>query len=90
MRHSLILLARRWRDRNGNTYHTVQVIVDGVPLYKSGITYGYDHYYEITAKNWLAARGLVPEDCVLWRHVKDELGLLYYTDVVNVARKADL
>lgn len=45
--------AKRWTDRNGNTYHTVSVLdVDATKgyIFQSEITHGYDEEYLQTAQ----------------------------------------
>lgn len=55
---ALTLVARRWFQRGpGNTYHTVDIYIDGEPVHASPITYGYDRQYETTAEQWLRANG---------------------------------
>ncbi len=51
---SIVIVGRRWFDgKNGNTYHTAEVIVDGVRAWQSPVTYGYDDSYIETAADWL-------------------------------------
>jgi hypothetical protein len=46
----LVIFARRWfHNRNGNTYHSVDLYVDGQFLAYSPYTYGYDNQYMHTA-----------------------------------------
>jgi len=52
---------RRWFDRiNGNTYHTVEIIIDGEHAHKSVMEYGYERAYMQTAQEWLEANGYLP------------------------------
>lgn len=59
---SLTILGRRWFDRaNGNTYHSVTVLIDGKKAWGSGMTYGYGDQYIWTAAEWLNANGHLPD-----------------------------
>lgn len=48
------IIGLRWFDKiNGNTYHSVQVIINNKDSFYEGFTYGYDRAYEQTAKDLL-------------------------------------
>lgn len=90
---ALTLLARRWFDRkNGNTYHVVEILIDGVSVHHSPMTYGYDRAYETTAAEWLEANGYLPAGSkrqALWRVCQDA-GVKLDSRAVDVPRKGDL
>lgn len=52
--------ARKWQDSFGNTYHVVDVYVNGRYLDSSKVTYGYGNYYEITGAKVLSENGYYP------------------------------
>lgn len=55
---SITIIGKRWFDRvNGNTYHSVQILIDGLPVHQIGRTYGSDQQYLQTAKDWLVSNG---------------------------------
>lgn len=61
------IYGRRWFDRSaGNTYHTVQVFVDGQELPKTAMTYGYDSAYIDTAFKLLQKHGYFTEMKEYW------------------------
>jgi len=89
----ITVVGKRWFDRiNGNTYHSVEVYVDGDLVGYIPLEYGYDSAYEQTALNLLKEKhanikGLY---CcsVLW-HLRDK-GHKIINIVSDVARKKDL
>lgn len=59
---NLVIHGRRWFDRkNGNTYHTVEVFVNGVNIGKSIIRYGYGEQYIDSALEILQLHDLWPQ-----------------------------
>lgn len=57
---TLTIIGRRWFQKSaGNTYHSVDVIVDGIQVWQSCRTYGYGDHYVQTAFEWLESAGLV-------------------------------
>jgi hypothetical protein len=88
---------RRWLDKkNGNTYHTVRVWVDGQFAVEHGMTFGYDNQYLETAHDALAANDLLPVEYysngvrkTLARTCEDRNIRLSY-DCADVGRKRDL
>lgn len=51
-----------WRDRTpGNTYHAVNISVDGVGLHRVTFSYGGDDMYLESAAEWLEANGHIPK-----------------------------
>ena len=87
---SITLIGRRWFDSFGNTYHTVEIIVDGVRLIKTALAYGYGDHYIQTAQEWLHGNKLAPAvGTPLWQHCRDnEIELC--TSVIDVQRKRDV
>lgn len=90
---SLVVIGRRWFDKvNGNTYHTAEILIDGLRLYKSERTYGYDQQYLHTARTWLETNGYATFDGHhehLWRWA-ERVGVTFSYSVTDVARKGDL
>lgn len=89
---SIVVFGRLFRDRNGNTYHSVSVIVDGVAVKCPGIHYGYGNQYLYTAFDCLAEQGLLPgykggagasKYCA-------ERGIALHYESLYVCKKADL
>jgi len=53
------IIAKRWFQRTyGNTYHSVEIIVDGKFLDRADFAYGYDSAYMQTAHELLAKHGI--------------------------------
>ena len=46
---SITVIGKRYNDKS-NTYHTVLMLVNGVCIYQSPVTYGYENAYEQTAE----------------------------------------
>ena len=98
-RPSIVVVGRRWFDRkNGNTYHTSEILVNGVREYKSERAYGYgDHYLDGTAAEWLESKGYVVREryeasggCeALWRAC-ERLRITLAYSVSDVGRRKDL
>jgi hypothetical protein len=58
--HTIEIVGRRWFQKTyGNTYHTVEVYLNGQFAYKSGRTYGYGDQYVQTAFAWLESAEIV-------------------------------
>lgn len=100
----IVVIGRRWRDKlNGNTYHSVHVVVQGIQDGESfvtqkhvGMTYGYDEAYVQTAAKVLTEAGYTtPEtnkdgsSTPLWSYCADH-NITLVRNVVDVARKKDL
>lgn len=93
---SIRINGRRW-FRRGNTYHSVEIIVDGETVHVVPYVYGYDNQYEQTARSWLKREGYLPgiEDVAgrcsepLWRYCQ-RVGCQYQSGVEDVRRKKDL
>lgn len=57
-RKFVVIEARRWFDKiNGNTYHSVQVYVNGKLIGENPFTYGYGESYLQSAHEILLANG---------------------------------
>jgi hypothetical protein len=96
---SLTIIGRRWFQRGpGNTYHTAQIIVDGKTVHKSIKSYGYGDMYVETATQWLEANGYMPDREhhangsaePAWRYFRDERGIAYEAQAIDVSRERDL
>lgn len=60
---SITLIGRRWFQRTyGNTYHTVEVHVDGERVFWTTPTYGYGDQWEETGLQWLLDNDHIPEN----------------------------
>jgi hypothetical protein len=91
--------ARRWQDRNGNTYHTVRVTLfresgDVEKYGNADPVYGYGNAWERTALSLLVEVGAIPHQKPksipsLSRYMR-ERGIAYGTEVLDVQRKKDL
>ena len=84
---------RRWFDRvNGNTYHSVEVLINGVHMHRNPFEYGYDRQFEYTALKWLQTNYKMPNSWTdltpLWR-LRD-FGVIVNSFVADVQRKKDL
>ncbi len=54
----IIVSGRRWFQRSyGNTYHSVDVTIDGKLVFESDRTYGYEDQYRSTACDYLIKAG---------------------------------
>ena len=87
---TLGIRGRRWFQKlDGNTYHTVTVVVNGHIL-KSSIQYGYGNQYLVTAADLLHENGYdIPENNLEALRTLKELSENDY-EVVDVPRKKDL
>lgn len=57
---AITILGKRWFDKvNGNTYHTSQIMIDGVTIHTTPYAYGYGSQYVQTAKEWLEENGYI-------------------------------
>lgn len=96
---SLIIMARRYSS-NGNTYHSVNVFVNGISIGINKFEYGYGDAYKDTAFNILKENGYFNTEerfnngmsIGRWnfqefaRNNREKV----YFDVVDVNRKRDL
>jgi hypothetical protein len=95
---SITVIGRRWWQKlYGNTYHSVEVLVNGECVHKIDFAYGYGDQYVWNARQWLAENGFLPgveqhengSGESLWRYC-ERLGIAYSASVTDVARKRDL
>lgn len=87
---NVTVIGRRWFEKtNGNTYHSVQVYING-DFYKGvGFDYGYGNAYAQTAIALIRQEYKVPEDVhAIWQ-LKDH-GVKVIDSVTDVSRKKDL
>jgi len=89
----LLVVARRWTDSCGNTYHSRRVWLDGqrAPEAESNFCYGYGDHYLTEAAEALAKAGLLPgyDGGALWRYC-EENGISLTRHADDVRRKRDL
>ena len=53
-------IGRRWSGKNGTTYHSVNVYIDGDYIGRVPFRYGYGSAYKNTAMEFLAEKGIEP------------------------------
>ncbi len=89
------IIGRRWRDSNGNTYHTATTTIDGAEWPTTPVTYGYGEHYMETALEQLEQDGTVKVRInsgaeAPWHYLRKTLGheLDYFAH--DVPRKKDL
>ena len=94
----LTLIGRRWFNKNlGNTYHSVEILVDGICVHKIPYAYGYGDQWEYNGLDWLDANRYLPglqkkegtPGEALWRYCERK-GILYTRSCSDVQRKKDL
>jgi hypothetical protein len=89
----LKIVGRRWYGRtHGNTYHAVDIYVNGKLVAEIPKTYGYGEQYVFTARKWLAANGYVVPDknnLHIWTYC-DEHGVDLKYEAEDVKRMKDL
>ena len=90
---TITIIGRRWFERvNGNTYHSVEVYVNGELIERLPFTYGYGSMYMQNARDILAKYYQLPIGIgsrqSLW-HLKD-FGFTLIDSVTDVERKKDL
>lgn len=90
---SITVIGRRWFHRGpGNTYHSVQILVNGLPWRNVDYRYGYGTAYEDSALALLQQEGVLPKEphymsaCSLC----EKLGIAYSAIVTDVHSKKDL
>lgn len=94
---SLTVLGRRWFDRrNGNTYHSATIVIDGQKICYIPFCYGYDGAYIDTAAQWLESNGYLSLERyanggreALWGWCSRN-GVLFYKNATDVSRRKDL
>jgi hypothetical protein len=86
----LVINGQRWFDKiNGNTYHSVQVFINGKLIAEQGLTYGYGDHYRQTSFELL--KKIYPQQdkeaqCQYTERLFDSV--LYFCH--DVSRKKDL
>jgi len=93
----ILIIGRRWFQKSfGNTYHTVDVYVDGEKRFMSPVSYGYDEQYIQTAYDALINAGVVTPErygngCMEpLRTLCQRLGITLQKQVSDVTSKRDL
>lgn len=92
---SIVIIGRRWFGRGpGKTYHSAEVIVDGVHWGKVPYSYGYGDQYLESAAELLTSAGMIPpvdhsKHEPLWYRCQS-LGIAFTYSVSDVSRKKDL
>jgi hypothetical protein len=95
---SITIYGKRWFQKTwGNTYHSVDVLVDGNLVHRIDFSYGYGGMYMQNAQTWLEQNGYLPglrhydnggyEP--LWQYCRDR-GINLLDNVTDVSRKKDL
>lgn len=90
VRYSIEIIGRRWFQKSmGNTYHTVQILLNGELLAESEMNYGYGDHYLQTAMDLIAAHtDLKPTwPLTVWAR---ENGVDLRISVQDVSRRRDL
>lgn len=89
---SVGIRGKRWFDRrNGNTYNSVAIFVNGRRVATLGIGYGYGSMYEQRAVKWLLDEyKLKGETYYGLRRLGEENGFDTDVEVIDVGRKSDL
>lgn len=96
--HSITVIGRRWFQRTyGNTYHTAEILIDGVSVHKTPRAYGYGSSYEDSAAQWLDAQGIITlkrytngSTEPLWQAIRERMGLAWSSIALDVSREKDL
>jgi len=95
---SITIVARRWLQRTyGNTYHSAEIIVNGVQVHRIDYAYGYDEMYLWNAFDWLETNGYLPDRKTYgnghkeapWQYCQ-RTGIVFVNSVTDVSRKKDL
>jgi len=95
---SIVVTGRRWFQRTyGNTYHSCQIIVDGVSIEGIEFVYGYGDHYLTNAAAKLEEQGYIYRERYeasggmesLWQ-VCERMGITLNYSATDVSRKKDL
>lgn len=94
---SIVITGRRWFQKTyGNTYNTVEIIIDGKNAVYLPQGYGYGSHYLDRATEWLEENGYLPGRSdngpfrqPLWSYC-EERGINLHYSGVDVARRKDL
>ena len=88
---AITILGRKWFDKvNGNTYHSAQIMVNGVTVHKTGMRYGYGNQYVHTASTWLEENGYIKLERptqALWSYCHDNDIHCEYSEVYCLKRE---
>ena len=96
---SLTIIGRKWFQRSyGNTYHTAEIIVNGISVVKTPLAYGYGDQYLESAAQWLEDHGDMPNRRhhkngsaePLWQYFREDRGVAYTAVAIDVSRERDL
>jgi hypothetical protein len=81
---SILIEGRRARTYS-NTYHSVQIHINGRLVGALGRTYGGERQYEITAIDWLISNGYLSAECAGWppHRITREFGITVYSVVTD-------
>ena len=93
MEKNIVIEARRWFERtNGNTYHSVNVYVNGECVGREPFAYGYGEHYLQTALNILQDAGvyLPTFSWLQFRQEMREHRSNFVVTCADVGRKKDL
>jgi len=88
--YSVYVIGRLWMNKNGNTYHTSQIIVNGQNVHKTDKTYGYGDQFLSTAEEWLIENNYISSAKDLSYEKRKESGIIYGYESTHVTRKKDL
>lgn len=100
---NITISGRRWfNKRTGNTYHTADIMINGIPVHKLDYAYGYGDQYlpnhVHNAADWLEANGYLPgrepsknggPKEIIWRYC-ERLNIKLNYSCHDVSRKKDL
>jgi hypothetical protein len=95
---TVTILGKRWFDRkNGNTYYTADILVNGRHVHKLPYDYGYGDHYRDEAAKWLIQNGYIQGTKnprtgsypPLWQLAQAQ-GIHVEASHVDVPRKKDL
>ena len=94
MKHTFFIEGRTWFDKvNGNTYHSVQISIDGDIACSSGKKYGYGSSWEQTACDLLRRLGYIPlsgSNIYYISQFAEHVGKKYVYSTVSNVLKRDL
>ena len=86
--NNLHISARRWFQKTyGNTYHSVNIYIDGQMVHRVPFAYGYGEQWLQTAIDWLRLNGY-PDAEYGTLYLRETLGGTYQCE--DVQRKRDL
>jgi hypothetical protein len=94
---SITIIGLLHTDRNGNTYNTATILVNGVMVHKTDRQYGYGCQYEEIAADWLEDNKYLPGREHHANGSKEQLwqycgwhGIALYTQAIEVPKAGDL